>query len=92
MIDENVVRHVAWLARIQLEEDELKKFIPQFTKILEYFSILDEVQEDVEPLYHVNELKNVFRDDEPEDPLPRDEILRNAPKKENGYFRGPRIV
>jgi len=92
MIDEDVVRHIAWLARIQLEEEEIKKLIPQLSKILEYFSILDEVQEEVEPLYHVNDLVNVFREDDPEEPLPREEILRNAPKKEDGYFRGPRVV
>ncbi|MBC7109924.1 MAG: Asp-tRNA(Asn)/Glu-tRNA(Gln) amidotransferase subunit GatC [Archaeoglobi archaeon] len=92
MIDEETVRHVSWLARIHLEENEIRELREELSKILEYFSVLDEVQEDVEPLYHVNELSNVFREDEPEEPLPREEVLRNAPKKENGYFKGPRIV
>ncbi len=92
MISEKEVLHVANLAKIELKPEEVKKFKEEFSKILEYFSILDEVGEDVEPTYHVLPLKNVFRDDKPKEPLPRELVLMNARHVEDGYFKGPKIM
>ena len=48
------VEHVAWLAHIELSEQEKTLFTEQFNEILEYFKKIDEVDtEDVEPTYHV---------------------------------------
>ncbi len=92
MISEDDVIHVSNLAKIELRPEEVKKFKEEFSKILEYFSILDEVGEDVEPTYQVLPLKNVFRDDVPKDPLSRELILMNAKHVEDGYFKGPKIM
>ena len=43
MITEEEVIHVANLAKLELKPEEVKKFREEFAKILEYFSILDEV-------------------------------------------------
>ncbi len=92
MITEEEVLHVANLAKIELKPEDVKKFKEEFSKILEYFSILDEVGEDVEPTYHVLPLKNVFREDVPKEPLPREFVLMNAKHVEDGYFKGPKIM
>ncbi|WP_457549826.1 Asp-tRNA(Asn)/Glu-tRNA(Gln) amidotransferase subunit GatC [Archaeoglobus sp.] len=92
MITEEEVIHVANLAKLELKQEEVKKFRKEFAKILEYFSILDEVGEDVEPTYHVLPLKNVFREDVPKKPLPRELVLMNAKHVEDGYFKGPKIM
>ena len=92
MISEDDVIHVSNLAKIELRPEEVKKFKEEFSKILEYFSILDEVGEDVEPTYQVLPLKNIFRDDVPKDPLSRELILMNAKHVEDGYFKGPKIM
>ncbi|HEX58874.1 MAG TPA: Asp-tRNA(Asn)/Glu-tRNA(Gln) amidotransferase GatCAB subunit C, partial [Methanomicrobia archaeon] len=44
------------------------------------------------PTHHVIGITNVFRDDEVEESLPQEEVLRNAPKREDGYFKGTRIL
>ncbi|HOV52419.1 MAG TPA: Asp-tRNA(Asn)/Glu-tRNA(Gln) amidotransferase subunit GatC, partial [Methanothrix sp.] len=60
---------------------------------LEYFHQLDEVDtEGVEPTYRVVELSNIFREDVACPSLSQEEALRNAPRRENGYFKSPRIV
>lgn len=86
-VDPEEVRHVAELARIHLDDDELDTFTPQFAEILEYFETLDDVPEiDSEP-----ELTNVLRSDEVGASLSQEAALQNAPETEDGFFKGPRV-
>lgn len=87
------VEHVAWLAHIDLSEEEKRVFTEQFNEILDYFEKIDDANtEDVPPTYHVLDLVNVYREDEARESMSREEALKNAPKKENGFFKAPRIV
>ncbi len=92
MIDDNTVKHVANLAKIEVDEDEIQEFRRDFERIIEFFNRLDEIDPDVEPTYNVIPLKNIMRKDEPRETLERDRVLANAKFKENGYFKGPRVV
>ncbi len=92
MITKKNVEHIGWLARIKLTEEEKEKFTKQLNSILDYFEKLDEVETDVPPTHHVLGLTNVFRDDVVEKSMSQEDALGNAPKKEGGYFKGPRIV
>jgi aspartyl-tRNA(Asn)/glutamyl-tRNA(Gln) amidotransferase subunit C len=93
MISSKDVEHISWLASIKINDDEKEKFVEQFNSILEYFHQLDEVDTDgVEPTYRVVDLANVFREDSISKSLTQEEALKNAPQRENGYFKSPRIV
>ncbi|MFB6303350.1 MAG: Asp-tRNA(Asn)/Glu-tRNA(Gln) amidotransferase subunit GatC [Haloferacaceae archaeon] len=86
-VDAEEVRHIADLARLGLDEEEVETFASQFADILEHFEALDEVPAtDREP-----DLTNVMRPDEVEASLDRAAALRNAPETEDGYFRGPPV-
>lgn len=86
-VDDEEVRHVAGLARIDLDDEEVALFAEQFADILESFEALEEVPEvEREP-----ELANVLRPDEVEAGLSQAEALQNAPSTEDGYFRGPPV-
>jgi aspartyl-tRNA(Asn)/glutamyl-tRNA(Gln) amidotransferase subunit C len=86
-VDDEEVRHVARLARVDLDEAEVERFTEQFGEILEYFEALDAVPEtEPEP-----ELANVMRPDEVEAGLTQEEALRNAPETEDGHFKGPKV-
>ena len=86
-VDEEEIRHVAELARIDLEEEEIDRFAGQFADILGHFEALDSVPEvESEP-----DLVNVLRPDEVETCLSQDEALRNAPETEDGFFKGPKV-
>ncbi len=92
-ISKKEVEHIAWLARIELSEDEKDIFTKQFNEILDFFEKIDEVEtEKVPPTYHVLDLANVYRDDEVLPSLPIEEALKNAPKKEKEFLKAPRIV
>lgn len=81
------VKHVARLARVDLDEEDVQGFASQFGEILDHFATLDEVPAvDAEP-----DLVNVLRADEPRESLAQAEALRNAEETEDGYFKGPRV-
>jgi len=87
------VDHIGWLASIKVAEEEKEGFVASFNSVLDYFHQLDELDtEDVEPTYRVVELTNVFREDEVGESMSQEESLSNAPRRENGYFKSPRIV
>jgi len=87
------VEHVALLARLELTDSDVGKFTGQFNAILEYIDVLNKVDTTgVEPTAHVLPLKNVMRPDEIRPSLPRDAALANAPDRENGYFKVPKIL
>jgi aspartyl-tRNA(Asn)/glutamyl-tRNA(Gln) amidotransferase subunit C len=86
-VDPEEVRHVAELARVDLDEADVEDFAAQFADILDYFETLDEVPEvDSDP-----DLVNVMREDEVREGLSQDEALQNAAETEDGYFKGPNV-
>ena len=81
------------LARINLTEQEVEKFVPQFKEILEAFSKLDEVDvKSVEPSFQPVELKNALREDKIESSLAQEQALKNSKNTKDGYFKGPKAV
>ncbi len=82
------VLHIAWLARLGLDEQELERFREQLSNILEHFQVLQELNTDqIPPTAHILPLEDVMRDDEPEPSYPLEEVLANAPRREGPYFR-----
>jgi len=82
------VLHIATLCRLSLSEAELEMFQEQLSNILENFEILQEVDtSDVPPTAYPIPLENVVREDEVAPSFPQGEILANAPRQEEGYFR-----
>ena len=87
------VRHVAKLARLQLEESEISAYKNDLNSILEYVDRLSTLKTDnVEPMHHVLKVKNVWRDDRAGTEKVTREILRNAPQQENDCFKVPKIL
>lgn len=87
------VEHVARLARLALTEDEISRFTDELAHILDHAADLATLDLDgVEPTAHPLPLTNVMRPDEVRPPLPRAEVLAEAPAVEDGRFRVPRIL
>ncbi|HLR61961.1 MAG TPA: Asp-tRNA(Asn)/Glu-tRNA(Gln) amidotransferase subunit GatC [Lentibacillus sp.] len=92
-ISKDEVKHVANLARLAISEEEADMFTDQLSSIIEYAEQLNELDtEHVEPTTHVLDLKNVLRRDEPKEWISQEEALKNAPDKQEGYFRVPSIL
>jgi len=92
-IDRKEVEHVAQLARLQFDEAQLDMFMHQMNNILEYFDKLQDLDtSDIEPTSHAVVMNNIFRDDEEEKLFNRNLMLENAPEKEKGCFKVPKII
>ena len=91
-VDEQLVREIASLARLDLSQEETEMFVSQFRDILDYVSILNEVDtENVPPAYLSSANKSVMREDEIQDSVPTEEFLSNAPQSKDDYVVIPRV-
>ena len=89
----NDVEHVAALARLSFSEEEKVKLTEQLNTILTYMEELNTLDTSaVEPLSHVIELQNVFRDDRRKPCISREEALQNAPAKSEKFFKVPKVI
>ena len=91
-VDEKLVREIASLARLDLSREETVMFVSQFKDILDYVSILNEVDtEHVPPAYLSGANKNVPREDQVEASTPTAEFISNAPESKDDYVVIPRV-
>ena len=92
IVDEKLVKEIALLARLDLSREETEMFVSQFKDILDYVSILNEVDtENIPPAYASSANKTVMRADLVEESVPTDEFLANAPQSKDGYVLIPRV-
>jgi len=82
------VLHIARLARLGVSEEDVDKFSEQLSNLLENFEVLQEVDtSNVLPTAQSIDLQNVVRDDEVAPSLPPSDVLANAPRREEDFFR-----
>ena len=92
-ISREEVEHVAWLARLALDDEELERLRYELDRILEAFAELRQLDtEDIEPTSHAIPMSNVFREDKIGESLPREDVLANAPDRTDTCFRVPLII
>ena len=92
-IDTTTVKHVAFLVRLGISEEEAQTFSGQFSSIIDYFNMLNEVDtENVPPASDIANAENVLREDVVKPSMSREEFLKNAPKSERGYVKVPTVL
>lgn len=92
MISRDEVEHIARLARLSFDGEELERFQHDLSQIIDYVQTLGELDlSGLEPTAHAVEVKNVLRPDEPRPGLSRESALANGPAVEEGQFVVPRI-
>ena len=92
-IDVETVRKVAKLARIAEPEERLPALAQELTTIVAWIEQLGEVDTDgVEPMTSCVAAKLPLRDDVVTDGGKRDDVLKNVPKSDKGFFVVPKVV
>ena len=92
MITVKDVEHVAKLARLELTEEEITKYSEQLGNILTYVEQMKEVDTTgIEPMPHAIPVTNVMREDVVKYEQTKEELMKNAPYEEDGFFRVPKI-
>lgn len=87
------VGYIAALAKLELTEEEEKRFTRDLGQVLDYVAQLEKWDTSgVEPMYHPLPVFDALRADEPGESLSPDAALANAPAQEDGQFRVPKVV
>lgn len=91
-IDADMVKHVAFLVRLGIQEEEAQAFSHQFTAIIDYFHLLNEVDtQDVPPASETSNTRSVMREDEVRPSMPREEFLKNVPHQDGTFVQVPQV-
>ena len=92
-IDRAHLDKIAHLARLEFDEKDAEKMMRDMTAIVDWVEKLKEVNTDgVEPLTTMSYEVNMFREDQVKEHLSHERALMNAPKKDNDYFRVPKVI
>lgn len=87
------VEKISKLAKLKFSDEELENFTHQMNDILKYMEKLNELDtENVEPLAHPLESINVFREDSLKSSVSTEDALKNAPLKDDKYFKVPKVI
>jgi aspartyl-tRNA(Asn)/glutamyl-tRNA(Gln) amidotransferase subunit C len=92
-VDKDTVAKIANLARIAVSEDELESTAGELNNILDWVEQLSEVNTDgVVPMTSVVDASLPRREDKVTDGGYRDQVLKNAPLAEHGFFAVPKVI
>ncbi len=92
-IDNELVRHLAHLARLDMSDEDVAVTARELTQIVGYIDQLSQVDtEGVEPTAHAIGIRNVLRDDTIRPSLEQNDALTNAAQQEDGFFRVPKVL
>ncbi len=91
-ISKDNVKHVAKLAELEFDEEDLEKITSKLDKILDHVANISGVNtEGILPTSHVMDIKNVFREDIVERSVTQESALKNAPDEASEGFKVPKI-
>jgi aspartyl-tRNA(Asn)/glutamyl-tRNA(Gln) amidotransferase subunit C len=92
-ITDEIVDHIAHLARLEFIGEDKKEIKKDMEKIITFMNQLNTVDTDgVEPLIFMSDSVNVLREDIAQITISKEQALKNAPKKDSDYFRIPKVL
>jgi len=87
------VRHIAKLARLDLDDAEAATFQPQLQAVLDHVEALTALNlDDIAPTAHPSPTFGPMRDDTPGESLAPEAVIANAPDSAQGQIRVPKVV
>ena len=92
-ISRDEIIHIAKLAMLNLNEQEIDNYTKDMQEILGYAEMINNLDtSNIDETIAATEQKNVFRKDEVIQPQAREELLQNAPSQDEGMFRIPKVL
>jgi aspartyl-tRNA(Asn)/glutamyl-tRNA(Gln) amidotransferase subunit C len=91
-MNEEDVKKIAKLSYLEMGEEELKKFVEDFSSILDYVNKLDEIDvSKIEETSNMSTTKNVFREDK-ERVFGNTDLLNLLPRRRDNYLEVKKIL
>lgn len=92
-VSKEEIKHIADLARLEIDESEIDNYILNLQDILNFANIVNNAPvENLDVTIGANEAKNVFRKDELEVFEDNEALLANAKEKERNMFKIPKVI
>ena len=92
-ISKEEILHIANLANLTLEENEVQQYLDNLQEILDFANIVNNANVDnLDITIGANEAKNVFRKDEVEVFEDNKSLFMNAPSEEQNMFKIPKVI
>ncbi len=92
-IDKETLEKIAHLARLEIAEEDVPRMLKDMSKMVSFVEKLKEVNtEGVEPLTTMSHEVNVLREDEVKNQLSKEDVLKNAPDKDDNFFKVPKVL
>jgi aspartyl-tRNA(Asn)/glutamyl-tRNA(Gln) amidotransferase subunit C len=92
-VDATTVRRIAHLARIAVADEEVEHLRGELNAILAFVEQLSEVKVDgIDPMTSVIPMAMKKRSDEVTDGAIADDIVKNAPARQDHFFVVPKVV
>jgi len=92
-VTDQLVDNLADLSRLRFNDKERAEIKQDLQKMISFVEKLNEVDTTgVEPLLHMSEVTNVYRQDVVQGSMPKAEALNNAPVADSNYFKVPKVI
>ena len=92
-VSKEEILHIANLAQLTLEENEIEKYQTNLEEILNFANIVNNAPVDgLNVTIGTNEAKNVFRKDEVKIFEDNESLLQNEPTQEQHMFKIPKVI
>ena len=92
-VSKKEILHIAELANLKISDNEVDEYLINLQDILNYANIVNKVNvEGLNITTGVNDNVNVFRKDEIINFEDKDALLQNAPEKERGMIKIPKVI
>jgi aspartyl-tRNA(Asn)/glutamyl-tRNA(Gln) amidotransferase subunit C len=92
-VNDALVQQLADLARLDFSQEEKSEIKGDLQRMITFVEKLNELDTtNVEPMLHMTEDYNVFREDVVIPSITREEGLLNAPSRNDQYFKVPKII
>ena len=93
VVSKEELLHIANLAQLNLEENEIEKYLENLQEILDFANVVNNAPvDDLDVTIGANEAKNVFRKDEVKIFKDNESLLQNAVSKEKNMFKIPKVI
>ena len=86
MVTRDDVENIALLSKLFVPENELDSLTQSMQEIIDFADTINNAPENADEFDNINNLSNVFREDEIVESYSSEEILKNAPAQGNNHF------
>jgi len=92
-VTDEMIEKLAALARLEFNEEEKKEIRSDLERMIAFVDKLNELDTDgVEPVLHMGDTENVYREDVLQGSISREDALENSPDTDGIYFRVPKVI